>query len=282
MNITVVIPVFNSAHYLKACLNSVIELPGVVEVVVVDDGSTDCSWNLILEACMEYPQIKSFHHPRRQNLGRSATRNLGLKMATSPWIAFLDSDDYYFKHRFDHLLQRSEEEYDGFYDSICTIYDEERFKDDFPFLETGVSEAPQPHLLLDYLIQNDSDHISLNGLTVRKTVCQRVGGFDETLKTGEDTDFVWRIAAGFRLISGEALRPVAARRIHGHNTLYDTVSIKLNRSAFYTKWTEKAKNMPLQSASKIILRNKQAFYNKQTSHGGLCSRTLRRIRYIMK
>ncbi len=88
MQITVVIPSFNRRHTLARALDSVFaQTAEVDEVIVVDDGSTDGSADLVTAG---YPRARLI---RQANLGVSAARNRGIEAASGDWIALLDSDD---------------------------------------------------------------------------------------------------------------------------------------------------------------------------------------------
>lgn len=87
--VSVIVPVYNTGAFLKTCLNSLVnQTYSNYEVIVVDDGSTDNS----SEIMSEYSNTKKIHQP---NQGLSGARNTGLKYVSqdSKWIAFVDSDD---------------------------------------------------------------------------------------------------------------------------------------------------------------------------------------------
>lgn len=92
MQLSIIIPVYNVAKFLPKCLDSVLsKVEDDWEVIVVDDGSTDDSPDVIREYAAKYRCIKT---ARRPNGGLSAARNTGTALATGKWIYFLDSDDY--------------------------------------------------------------------------------------------------------------------------------------------------------------------------------------------
>lgn len=108
MRLSVIIPVYNVAPYLRRCLDSIcaavdrLNDASSVEIICIDDGSTDDS-SVILD---EYAKRNSRIRVKRQaNQGLSAARNAGLDTATGEWIAFIDSDDWveadYFTALFD-------------------------------------------------------------------------------------------------------------------------------------------------------------------------------------
>lgn len=86
MMVSVVIPVFNAAIYLEACVASLRKLPLQQEIILVDDGSTDGSGEL----CDRLGD-KVLH---QANQGVSAARNAGMQVATGDWLWFVDADDY--------------------------------------------------------------------------------------------------------------------------------------------------------------------------------------------
>ena len=90
--ISVIIPVYNVEKYLRFCLDKVInQTLKDIEIICVNDGSTDNSLNILKEYQQKDERIKIID---RENKGLSATRNDGMRLATGEYIAFLDSDDY--------------------------------------------------------------------------------------------------------------------------------------------------------------------------------------------
>src|SRR5262245_21742890 len=88
---SVVVPSFNRVEFLRNALGSVFsQWFREFEVIVVDDGSTDGTWDYLQSL---EPQVKRF---RQVNRGPGAARNLGACQATGTYLAFLDSDDVWF------------------------------------------------------------------------------------------------------------------------------------------------------------------------------------------
>jgi len=92
-SVSVIIPVYNSKATLGRAVMSVVKEPQVFEILIIDDGSTDGSFQIAEEFSGKYAKIRFLHHPNRENKGPAASRNLGLSHATSDWIQFLDADD---------------------------------------------------------------------------------------------------------------------------------------------------------------------------------------------
>ena len=90
--LSVIIPVYNVAEYLKQCLDSVYsQIRDNYEVILVDDGSTDNSGDICDEYKLKYSQTIVVH---KENGGLSDARNAGIKVATGEYIYFIDSDDW--------------------------------------------------------------------------------------------------------------------------------------------------------------------------------------------
>ncbi|MBQ9232303.1 MAG: glycosyltransferase [Prevotella sp.] len=91
MDISVIIPVYNVEKYLRRCLDSVLRQEDVsLEVILVDDGSTDASGNICEEYASAHPHVKCRHI---QNSGPSTAKNVGYDMANGTYVSFIDSDD---------------------------------------------------------------------------------------------------------------------------------------------------------------------------------------------
>ncbi len=93
ITVSFVLPVYNAAHYIRRCLESVLcQSLTDYEIILVNDGSTDNS----LAVCREYEAEYTFVHVINQsNQGVSAARNRGILHAKGKYICFLDADDYY-------------------------------------------------------------------------------------------------------------------------------------------------------------------------------------------
>ncbi len=89
--ISVVIPVYNTEAYLPACMESVLSQRFQdLEVILIDDGSTDGSGALCERYAGMDPRVRVLH---QENAGQSAARNRGVKAARAEWVCFIDSDD---------------------------------------------------------------------------------------------------------------------------------------------------------------------------------------------
>ena len=91
MKVSVIIPVYNVKPYLERCVQSVLgQTYKDIEMILVDDGSTDGSGQLCDELAAKHGQIRVIH---QENQGLSVARNVGIRHAVGEYIAFIDSDD---------------------------------------------------------------------------------------------------------------------------------------------------------------------------------------------
>ena len=105
--ISVIVPVYNVEPYLRKCLDSIIgQTYRDLEILIIDDGSTDQSGKICDEYVALDGRIKVFH---TDNRGVSAARNLGLDNAEGGYIGFVDSDDWIESDMYEVLLKRAEE-----------------------------------------------------------------------------------------------------------------------------------------------------------------------------
>lgn len=92
MKVSVIVPVYNTSKYLSKCLDSLVnQTLKDIEIILVNDGSTDNSQDIIDEYKNKYKNIKSY---KKKNGGLSDARNYGLKYAKGDYVGFVDSDDY--------------------------------------------------------------------------------------------------------------------------------------------------------------------------------------------
>lgn len=100
--ISIIVPVYNSEKYLDRCINSIINQSYKnLDIILIDDGSTDNSGKICEQYAKQDKRIKVFH---KKNGGQSSARNLALKYANGEYIGFVDSDDWINLEMYDYLL----------------------------------------------------------------------------------------------------------------------------------------------------------------------------------
>lgn len=92
IKISVIVPIYNMEKYLKKCLDSLVnQTLNEIEIIAINDGSTDNSISILNEYSKKYKNIRLFNN---ENQGISKARNFGIEKAKGKYIAFVDSDDY--------------------------------------------------------------------------------------------------------------------------------------------------------------------------------------------
>ena len=105
--LSVIIPVYNAEKTLKKCIESVLKQKDEeLEIVLINDGSTDASDKMIQEYKEKNPKIISYY--KKKNTGVADTRNYGIKKAKGTYILFLDADDYLDIHLYGLVKQYME------------------------------------------------------------------------------------------------------------------------------------------------------------------------------
>ncbi len=103
--VSVIVPIFNTENYLEECLNSIKEQTlKDIEIICVNDGSTDSSEEIIKGFCKSDPRFKLIN---QKNKGQSTARNRGIREAKGEFIAFVDSDDKIETNMLEILLQNA-------------------------------------------------------------------------------------------------------------------------------------------------------------------------------
>ena len=185
--VSAIIPTYNHGQYLGRALDSILAQAGIgeqfdVEIIVVDDASTDATGEVI----RRYPQIRYLRQPTRR--GVSAAKNAGLRASTGDYVSFLDADDTWLPEKLRLQLPpllRSPEVGVVYSQGIRRGAGEERV---YP----EASRAPSGQVFEKML----EFHFAVHGgcLLIRRGAFDRTGYFDESLATAEDLDLAFRLA----------------------------------------------------------------------------------------
>ncbi len=195
--VSVIVPMYNGAAYLGEALASVRgQVDGPVELIVVDDGSRDSS-----------AEIAASYRPMRQltqaHQGAAVARNLGLATASGDLVAFLDQDDWWepdkLRRQVAYALEHPEVE---------VVLTRQRF-----FLHPGTGT---PGWLTPELLDSDQPGQTPSALLARKTLFDRLGGFNPEYPLTSAADWFLRAqAAGVDL--HELPDALTHRRVHAGN-----------------------------------------------------------------
>ena len=211
IKVSVIIPTFNSGAYLNEAINSVLnQTYSPIEIIVVNDGSTDSTDNILRE------YLNDIKYLSQENLGPASARNLGIKHAKGEYIAFLDADDIW-------LPEKIEKQVDIFRKNPGTALVYSRFInfDDESGNDMGIfPDKVYSGFIFDKLLLKTT--ILLSTAIVKSSVLFAVGGFNENLFTAEDTNLYLRIAK-MHDISG--MEQVLVKRRKHRSNLSDRFNI---------------------------------------------------------
>jgi len=190
VKISVIVPVYNTEKYLRECVESIISqtMFDQMEIILVDDGSTDSSPGICDEYASKYKNILTVH---QNNAGVSAARNAGITKATGTYIGFVDSDDYVFPEMYERLYDGAETAQadmsfcgfvDSFLDGETDIY--------YPFQENrklGMDYIKTN--MFAFLLSGESFNACWNKLYNRTFINEKHIEFMPGRKNGEDRRF---------------------------------------------------------------------------------------------
>lgn len=218
--VSVIIPVFQAVKFVEFAVLSAIQFPVVGEIILVEDGGEDGSYELCGELEKKFEKIILITHQSRENLGAAASRNIGILKAKFPYIAFLDADDYFLPNRFLEFLNFIKDgiDFDGVYEPIQYFNGSDKIY--------GISKPIPPNRLFHFLIRGTYGHFHTNGIIVKKPLLIRSGLFVESLDLHEDSDLWMKLAFYGKLISGENFHPVSMVRRHEGNRIWKGTSYK--------------------------------------------------------
>ncbi|MDX1589792.1 MAG: glycosyltransferase [Oleiphilaceae bacterium] len=186
--VSVLIPAYNREPYILAAIDSVLSQDyAPLELIVIDDGSTDGTYPLLQEQS-RLGRIRLLSHPGHANRGQSASLNLGLRAATGDYLAILDSDDLFAPGKLTEQV--------GFLEKnpgVGMVYGYGHAVDaagHFLYALPGAhhEEPGDPcRLLLDCYMALPG------GSLIRRSVLQQVGEFEEGFRAAQDHDMALRI-----------------------------------------------------------------------------------------
>lgn len=223
--VSVIIPFYNAREFIARAVESALAQPETGEVLLIEDGSPDGGLEVCQSLAQKYSRVRLFQHPNGQNLGPSASRNLGILNAACPYIAFLDADDYYLPGRFQKTAEvfAASGRVDGVYEALGVTYQNDAVKELFLSSNlrelTTVTQAIDPENLFDELMTGKSGYFSFDAFTGKKEIFFRVGMFREDIRFLEDSDLLFKLCAKAKLYPGNINTPIAVRQVHENNRI---------------------------------------------------------------
>lgn len=184
LQVSVVIPLFQKASYVRRCLDSVAaQTFRDFEVIVVDDGSTDGGGDSVLER--RDPRMRVLRQPNR---GHGASRNRGIADATGEFVAFIDADDEWRPEFLEATLAETER-VPGLVAAFTNVTD---CRTGDPLLRQRTSGLVQDYF--EFVLANRGLGMTSMGTLARRSALQACGGFKTGVRVGEDQDAFARLA----------------------------------------------------------------------------------------
>ena len=184
-----IIPVYNAAHTIERCVDSLIACGGDVQVILVEDCSRDNSWEVCEKLAAQYANVICAHN--EVNKGVSHTRNRGLALAEGTYLLFTDSDDWVDPDYISAFLQAAKS---GARLAICGYVNHDEKQNsrtdifawqDFEGTKEIVLKEQIETLYRQRLLQQLWNKLFVNAIVQENHI-----RFDETISIGEDTRFV--------------------------------------------------------------------------------------------
>jgi len=211
---SVIMPCFNHATFLRDSVNGILQQTEAdLELIIVDDCSSDNSWDVIRSVADSDPRIRAIRHERNQ--GASRSRNDALQVAKGEFIGFCDADDIWEpdKLRIQVNLLQNHPKYDLVY-CDTTIIDE----NGLPTNQRFSALFPPPKLASGWLFGELvlRNFINIQSVLMRNQCVQRVGHFDERIKWVEDWSYWIRVSHDHQFLYSQ--EPLARYRVHRKST----------------------------------------------------------------
>lgn len=217
--ISVIIPAYNAASTIRQCIDSVLaQTYPDIEVIVVDDGSSDSTANTIKE---HYKEEKRVHYYAIKHTGREgAVRNYGIQRASGAYISFLDADDYWEAYVIEYLKNALDSNPDcniayGDLEYVGGQHHGTRVHD----LRTAYSGY-----VFYYMLQKN--FMPIHPALLRNSIIDECGGFDESIEIGPDYEFWLRMTYRNKVIY--CAQAIGYYRISDSSVFHRADAIKRN------------------------------------------------------
>lgn len=207
--LSVIVPVYNTGRYLARCMDSLArQTYRNLEIILVDDGSTDDSSAMCDAFASKMPSVRVLH---KKNAGLGFARNSGIDMASGEYVAFLDSDDYVDEDMYFRLMAE------------CRRTNAEVAFGDYS------------------IVKNDGVHVDVYselqaGIYTGKQILQAMIGADPEARTDFDFNMsVWRAVYSREVLEAESLRFYSERQVISEDFLFNLQFLQKAEKVSYIK-----------------------------------------------
>ncbi|MGQ0543113.1 MAG: glycosyltransferase family 2 protein [Blastocatellia bacterium] len=223
--VSIVIPTYNYARFIAEAIDSVLaQTYPISEIIVVDDGSTDGTEDVVRRFGERVRYIK------QKNAGVCAARNNGVEKSSGELIAFLDADDTWLPEKIEKQVEKFTGNKEiGLVHCGMREFDSGTGETIMLRLEGGEGWLAEDMVLWEKPVVNVSGSI----IVVSRKAFYDVGRFDTELKVGEDWDFCYRVAKLYKV--GFVPEALVNYRNHGVNAHLNVSEMERGMSRFYEK-----------------------------------------------
>jgi len=216
--VSVIIPAFNAAETLAEAVASAVNGSYQhLEILIVDDCSTDDTSKVAAKIAESDPRIQFFRNP--QNYGVSKSRNLMIDRATGEYVAFLDSDDTWEPNKLEFCLQMLADN-----PEVKAVAHALRYLDKHGKKLSYIATYPTTKAQMQAIkVTGESPWVFPSSVVVDRAILVKEGGFAEDWLVGEDTELFTKIAQKYGLLA--ATDPLGNYRIRA-NSLTDKYWLK--------------------------------------------------------
>jgi glycosyltransferase involved in cell wall biosynthesis len=255
---SVIIPTYNRETSVPVAVRSVLEQTcAPIEVIVVDDGSTDET-----EVALA-PYMGRIRYIKTENRGVSAARNRGILMAMGDWIAFLDSDDIWDPQKLQRQLDCMERT--GAKICFCVSMDESGESiDDLQKMDPSLREHEERlYPPGDCRLFKFSRHPFLQSMVVERSALLKNGLFDESLRVAEDTKLIYGLILGhgYAVVNEQMVGVCRDREVPGLSDTMDAASAFRRFDCYMRVQAETWwRLVPLDEEAAAIVRNNLSYF----------------------
>ncbi len=252
--VSVIIPCYNVEQYVAECIESVLsQTYPDIEILVVDNNSTDQTFSIIQNYQKKYPQKIFVFKEKKQ--GAPAARNRGLNNSKGNWIQFLDADDLLLPEKIEHQIKLVAT-------SPKTVM----------IAGAGVVQKSNGKIFYRFAPKTDDPFIAIAYTWIGYTcsnlfsssAIKKIGGWDENLKNNQDTDLIFRLLKNARpkdFIYDSKELTIRRMRPFGQITTSNNVEFNIDSLIFRLKLIEY-----LQQEKPKYYQNNQEYYEDVIYH----------------
>ena len=248
--VSIIIPSYGGGDFINRAVDSVLsQTYQDIEVIVVDDNGLGTEKQVITGQRMSQyennPKVKYVCHEVNKN--GSAARNTGFRSSRGEYIGLLDDDDYYYPERIEkqiELLKTLSEDYALVYCG-CDIYQGEK--------KVGEKHpVDSSNMLFDLLAHKMA--VGSSSILMRRSVYEKLGGFDESFRRHQDWEFTARIAASYKM---KAIDVIGFRRyLEFRNSAKSPKQVKNYREHYLEKMKPYIAQLAEKQQKEVLIRNR--------------------------